>query len=53
MAGGRIWGAMFFLFMTFAALTTIIAVFQNIYTYIYYLLRYRPVGMELKESHGH
>ena len=30
MAGGRIWGAMFFLFMTFAALTTIIAVFQNI-----------------------
>ncbi len=30
MAGGRIWGALFFLFMSFAALTTIIAVFQNI-----------------------
>ena len=30
MTGGRIWGSMFFLFMTFAALTTIIAVFQNI-----------------------
>lgn len=30
MPGGRIWGALFFLFMTFAALSTIIAVFQNI-----------------------
>ncbi len=30
MQGGRIWGACFFLFMTFAALSTIIAVFQNI-----------------------
>lgn len=27
---GRLWGALFFLFMTFAALSTIIAVFQNI-----------------------
>lgn len=32
MAGGRIWGALFFLFMTFAALSTVIAVFQNIIT---------------------
>lgn len=32
MAGGQIWGALFFLFMSFAALTTIIAVFQNILT---------------------
>lgn len=32
MAGGRIWGSLFFLFMTFAALSTIIAVFQNIIT---------------------
>lgn len=32
MAGGRIWGTLFFLFMTFAALSTIIAVFQNIIT---------------------
>lgn len=30
MAGGRIWGTLFFLFMTFAAFSTIIAVFQNI-----------------------
>lgn len=30
MQGGRVWGALFFLFMTFAALSTIIAVFQNI-----------------------
>lgn len=32
MAGGRIWGTLFFLFMSFAALSTIIAVFQNIIT---------------------
>lgn len=30
MAGGRIWGTMFFIFMSFAALSTIIAVFENI-----------------------
>lgn len=30
MAGGRIWGALFFLFLSFAALTTIIAVFENL-----------------------
>ena len=30
MAGGRIWGAMFFIFMSFAALSTIVAVFENI-----------------------
>lgn len=28
--GGRVWGAMFFIFMTFAALSTVIAVFENI-----------------------
>ncbi len=27
---GRLWGSMFFVFMTFAAFTTVIAVFQNI-----------------------
>lgn len=32
MAGSRLWGTLFFLFMTFAALSTIIAVFQNIIT---------------------
>lgn len=30
MAGGRIWGSLFFLFMFFAAMSTIIAVFENI-----------------------
>ena len=30
MAGGRVWGALFFLFMTFASFSTIIAVFENI-----------------------
>ncbi len=30
MAGGRIWGTLFFLFMTFASFTTVIAVFENI-----------------------
>lgn len=28
--GGRLWGAMFFVFMSFAALSTVIAVFENI-----------------------
>ena len=30
MPGGRIWGALFFLFLSFAALTTVVAVFENI-----------------------
>jgi len=30
MNGGRIWGTLFFLFMTFAALSTLIAVFEHI-----------------------
>ena len=33
MAGGRIWGTMFFLFMSFAAFSTIIAVFLNIISF--------------------
>ena len=33
MSGGRIWGSLFFLFMTFAAMTTLIAVFENIIAY--------------------
>ena len=33
MAGGRIWGSLFFLFMSFAAFTTIIAVFENIISF--------------------
>ncbi len=30
MVGGRIWGTAFFVFMTFAALSTVVAVFENI-----------------------
>ena len=30
MPGGRVWGALFFLFMSFAALSTVFAVFENI-----------------------
>lgn len=33
MAGGRIWGTLFFLFMSFAAISTIIAVFENIISF--------------------
>lgn len=33
MAGGRIWGTLFFLFMSFAALSTVIAVFENIISF--------------------
>lgn len=33
MAGGRIWGALFFVFMAFAAFSTIIAVFENIISF--------------------
>ena len=30
MAGGRIWGSLFFLFMSFASFSTVIAVFENL-----------------------
>lgn len=30
MPGGRFWGALFFLFMTFASMSTVIAVFENL-----------------------
>lgn len=33
MPGSQIWGALFFLFMSFAAMSTIIAVFQNIISF--------------------
>lgn len=39
MSGGKIWGALFFLFMSFAALSTVIAVFENLCAF----------GMELKQ----
>lgn len=33
MSGGRVWGSLFFLFMSFAAVSTIIAVFENIISF--------------------
>ena len=33
MTGGRIWGSLFFLFMGFAAMTTLMAVFENIISF--------------------
>lgn len=33
MAGGRVWGTLFFIFMSFAALSTVIAVFQNLISF--------------------
>lgn len=33
MPGGRVWGTLFFVFMSFAALSTIIAVFENIISF--------------------
>ena len=33
MAGGRIWGALFFLFMIFASFSTVMAVFENIISF--------------------
>lgn len=33
MAGGRVWGSLFFLFLSFAALSTVIAVFENIISF--------------------
>ena len=33
MAGGQLWGTLFFIFMSFAALSTVIAVFENIISY--------------------
>ena len=33
MAGGQLWGTLFFIFMSFSALSTVIAVFENIISY--------------------
>ena len=34
MEGGRIWGTLFFLFMTFASFSTVIAVFENLVAFL-------------------
>ena len=45
MAGGRIWGTLFFLFMTFACFSTIIAVFENIISFCIHMF-----GISRKKS---
>lgn len=45
MNGGRIWGTMFFLFMTFAAMSTVLAVCENILAMVREMTGWsRPVG---------
>ena len=40
MTGGRIWGTLFFLFMTFASFSTVIAVFENLCCFSYRHIRH-------------
>ena len=40
MSGGRLWGALFFLFMTFASFSTVLAVFENIIACVMDLLHW-------------
>lgn len=50
MPGGRVWGALFFVFMCFAALSTIIAVFENIVSFgidLFGWKRKKSVGINL------
>lgn len=43
MNGGRIWGAVFFLFMFFAAMSTILAVFENILAMVCELTHWKRI----------
>lgn len=55
MAGGRIWGTLFFIFMSFAALSTIIAVFEEILAFFMDIGGLEPqkgCGRELCADHG-
>lgn len=50
MPGGNIWGALFFVFMAFASLTTVIAVFENIISYsvdVWKMPRTRAVALHI------
>lgn len=55
MAGGRIWGTLFFIFMSFAALSTIIAVFEEILAFFMDIGRVgaaKRLWRELCADHG-
>ena len=41
MAGGQIWSALFFLFLTFAAFSTVVAVFENILSFYMDLFKWK------------
>lgn len=50
MAGGRFWGALFFLFLFFAALSTIVGVFENIVSFgmdLFGFSRKKSVGINI------
>ena len=50
MASGGFWGCLFFVFMSFAALTTVVAVFENIVSFamdVWGFSRLKSVGMNL------
>ena len=50
MPGGRLWGALFFLFLFFAALSTIVGVFENIVSFgidLFHFSRTKSVGINI------
>ena len=50
MPGGRLWGALFFLFLFFAALSTIVGVFENIVSFgmdLFHFTRKKSVGINI------
>ena len=50
MAGGRIWGSLFFLFLFFAALSTIVGVFENIVSFgmdLFHFSRKKSVAINI------
>ena len=50
MSGGALWGSLFFLFLTFAAVSTIIAVFENLIVFNMELFGWRSSCCDLKHS---
>ena len=53
MAGGRVWGALFFLFMTFASFSTVIAVIENITVHLHGYLWLEPEEGGADQRHRH
>lgn len=52
MQGGRIWGTLFFLFMSAAALTTVVAVFENIIAFLIDELKFSRLAASLTTGIG-